>query len=267
MLPKFLRLFAWSARNSKRKAKTRRVLSKSFRSALKLGLEPLEDRRLLSVMFWDGAGPDKNWSTAANWAGGIAPSAGDSLIFPTGVTQTSANNDFAAGTTFGSIVIAGSGYTLSGHAVALQAGLSDSGGGASVSLPITQDAAQRIVNTSGGTPTLNGAINENSFPLTLEADGSTSMMPAVGSGQITVNPVVASTATATTLTASAGTLSYGQTETLTATVTASGSHAQRRHRDVFQRQHHVGHGDAQFRHGHAPGLHVAGGQGRADGKL
>ena len=36
---------------------------------------------------WDGCGVDNKWTTAANWVGGIAPMAGDNLIFPAGAAQ------------------------------------------------------------------------------------------------------------------------------------------------------------------------------------
>ena len=100
--------------------------------------------------FWTGGtGPSHTgWSNGANWVGGTVPSAGDVLVFPGGVTQTTSTNDFPAGTSFGGILIQGSGYTLSGNAVMLQGGLIDSGSNATVSLPITLGAAAGIVNTS-----------------------------------------------------------------------------------------------------------------------
>src|SRR5690606_20785576 len=47
---------------------------------------------------WDGGGADNRWSTAANWAGDVTPSAGANLIFPAGAAQPTSVNDFAAGT-------------------------------------------------------------------------------------------------------------------------------------------------------------------------
>src|SRR6478672_3316406 len=50
---------------------------------------------------WDGGGGggNVNWTTAANWAGDIAPIAGDVLQFD-GTTNLINNNDFAANTSF-----------------------------------------------------------------------------------------------------------------------------------------------------------------------
>ena len=64
---------------------------------------------------WNGGGSDNLWSNAANW-GGIAPEANDALVF-SGNTTLLSFNDFAAGTTFGTITFAaGSGpYVLTGN--------------------------------------------------------------------------------------------------------------------------------------------------------
>ena len=70
---------------------------------------------------WTGGGADNNWTTAANW-GGTAPVAGDDLVFPNGAARLSNTNNFAAGTSFRSITISGTGYTLSGNSVALGVG-------------------------------------------------------------------------------------------------------------------------------------------------
>src|SRR5262245_22682924 len=43
-------------------------------------LEALEDRLVLSTVEWSGA-VSSNWSNAANWHGGVAPVAGDNLVF------------------------------------------------------------------------------------------------------------------------------------------------------------------------------------------
>jgi autotransporter-associated beta strand protein len=72
---------------------------------------------------WTGAGPDNNWTTAANWSGTIAPSEGDDLVFPDSVTKTTAINTFASGTTFSSISFSGSRYTVGGNRFVLLNGI------------------------------------------------------------------------------------------------------------------------------------------------
>ena len=47
---------------------------------------------------WSGAGGNDQWMTAANWQGGVAPVAGDDLVFPVGGLQTTNGNDFPVGT-------------------------------------------------------------------------------------------------------------------------------------------------------------------------
>jgi autotransporter-associated beta strand protein len=74
----------------------------------------------LTTSTWDGGGSDSNWSTAANWVGDTAPSAGFDLIF-TGSANTSPVNDLAAGTDFTGLNFAGgaTSYTLTGNAIGI----------------------------------------------------------------------------------------------------------------------------------------------------
>ena len=70
-----------------------------------LGLSPLAHA---ATRTWDGGGADNLWTNAANW-GGTAPIAGDNLVFPGTAPADSlaSTNNFANGTTFGSITITG----------------------------------------------------------------------------------------------------------------------------------------------------------------
>jgi autotransporter-associated beta strand protein len=99
-------------------------------STARLRFEPLEDRLALAVAVWDGGSLDSdNWSETFNWVGDVIPSPGDDLVFPAVADQFTATNDFAPGTSFGSITFEAS-YELSGNAITLQ---SDAGG---VDLPL-----------------------------------------------------------------------------------------------------------------------------------
>src|SRR5262245_25193029 len=82
------------------------------RRARVLGLEALEVRITPSTATWTGAGSDSNWTSAANWSGGVAPLQGDDLVFPAGATNLNAVDDFPVGTSFSSIRIGAPGYTL-----------------------------------------------------------------------------------------------------------------------------------------------------------
>ena len=54
-----------------------------------LGFEPLEDRRLLALVTWDGGGGDDRWENPANWSGDSLPGAGDDVsIDVAGSTRT-----------------------------------------------------------------------------------------------------------------------------------------------------------------------------------
>ena len=58
----------------------------------KLSIEPLEDRRMLSVIHWDGgaSGTGTDWSVAENWQGDQLPTAADDVVIDTtnGLTIT-----------------------------------------------------------------------------------------------------------------------------------------------------------------------------------
>src|SRR5687767_1802438 len=93
---------------------------------------------------WDGGGgvADTNWMTAANWVGNVAPSPGDSLIFPDSVSQLTSVNNFPPGTAFSTISFTGSGYTISGNAIELSSGTTGivstiASGSNTLGLPIT----------------------------------------------------------------------------------------------------------------------------------
>src|SRR5439155_11265800 len=120
-------------------------------------LERLENRLAPAVATWDGGGADNRWTTAANWAGDIAPNAGDDLVFPAVAAKLTTINDFPAGTAVGSLRIAMVDYRLSGNAIALAGGMvfpppaaTDPTGVPIVGLPITLTADQMFKSPSSG---------------------------------------------------------------------------------------------------------------------
>ncbi len=111
---------------------------------------------------WTGGGGNSNWTTTANW-GGTAPVAGDNLVFPSGAAQLTNTNNYGAGTSFASITISGTGYTLAGNSIALgAAGLTESGASAAnaINLPLAM-AATATMNLSGAGSalTLGGVVS------------------------------------------------------------------------------------------------------------
>src|SRR4051812_6655130 len=139
-------------RSPQRKAALRRTASASERlqdrnrkQRRNYFLERLEDRSLLATMIWSGAaGADTKWTTPANWVGNVAPQQDDSLVFPAGVTNKNAADDFAVGTRFRSITVSDA-YTLSGgNSITLIDGVTfnaASGNQAQVSIPLTLGAS------------------------------------------------------------------------------------------------------------------------------
>jgi hypothetical protein len=59
-----------------------------------------------STKTWSGLGADDNWSTGDNWVGGVAPVAGDDLVFPE-TPRLTPFNDLAAFTSFASMTFSG----------------------------------------------------------------------------------------------------------------------------------------------------------------
>src|SRR5438046_5544471 len=132
---------------------------------------------------WSGTSSNL-WSAAANW-GGTAPVPGDDLLFPSGASNVSNTNDFAAGTAFNSIAISGAGYVLAGSAVNLGAGGINSSSGGTISLPLAPTAAETWT-VSVGTLTVGGNVNLNGQTLTLNSPGGNGNITGVigGSGTI-----------------------------------------------------------------------------------
>jgi fibronectin-binding autotransporter adhesin len=88
-----------------------------------------------AVRTWDGGSAvNNNWTTKENWAGDLAPVAGDNLVFPADVSLRLANtNDFPNGTTFSSLTLSGGGYQISGNQVNFNAGITaDAGSGLNI---------------------------------------------------------------------------------------------------------------------------------------
>lgn len=76
-----------------------------------------------TTLVWSGgSGASDNWSDPANWNGGVAPTAGDDLVFSSVSARLIATNDFPADTQFNSITLDGSDYALDGNRLVLGEG-------------------------------------------------------------------------------------------------------------------------------------------------
>lgn len=137
-----------------------------------------------------GSATSGNWSTAANWAGGVAPSAGDILNFvEAGARKTSNTNNFAAGTTFSVINCFGAGsYRLRGNRVTItnQMAVGNPAGSHIIDLDITLGGPETSVSLlafdAAASLTINGDINLGTH--TLFTDGA---------GDITIAGVISGT--------------------------------------------------------------------------
>jgi len=123
-----------------------------------LRVQRLESRLTPAIATWDGGGADNHWTTAANWVGDIAPNSGDDLVFPSGAAQLGNVNDFAAGTAFASLSVAGAGYQVSGNSVSLTAGVSADIPNSGVStLSLVAGGGGGLTKAGAGTLALSGA--------------------------------------------------------------------------------------------------------------
>lgn len=125
---------------------------------------------------WSGLGANNQWPTAANWVGGIAPVAGDDLVFPAGPFVKTCNNTFPAGTTFNSIRITDSGYGLAGNGISLNAGIvfDYATNVSSVAMDVTLAGPWSVTVLQGAQGIIipNTALATAGFPLTAQVDGA-----------------------------------------------------------------------------------------------
>ena len=85
------------------KSSRRRLTAPIFRRNL---FEPLEDRRMLSVVSWTGAGNSELWDNPANWSNNHVPTLSDDVKIDAAGSPTIVYDSSAATTTIGSISLA-----------------------------------------------------------------------------------------------------------------------------------------------------------------
>jgi len=125
---------------------------------------------------WTGAGPDDNWTTGANWAGGVPPASGPAtqLTFPASAPRRSPLVD--SPWTVNQVFFLGS-YTMTGQAVTfdgLSAAILALGSTVTFSNPIVL-AAPTTIGGSSGIFILNGPVS-----------GSGSLTASAATGAITL---------------------------------------------------------------------------------
>lgn len=120
---------------------------------------------------WSGAGGDGRWSNPVNWTGGSAPLPGDLLVFTGGGGTTS--NDFAGGTTFGSVAITDGAWTFLGAAFTTTGGLTVSNASGPVAFSnAIAFAGCGLTNLSAQVLRFGGALDAGSATLPVLAGGA-----------------------------------------------------------------------------------------------
>jgi fibronectin-binding autotransporter adhesin len=128
---------------------------------------------LPNTRFWVGGGADDNWQTANNWDGNVRAHIGDNLVFPAGAARLSNIQNIGAGIPFNWITLGGTGYTLLGNRLILNAGLfaTYGPGTSTVALPIRLGANQTFYVTNGAVLNLVTNIETDGKELTLDSQG------------------------------------------------------------------------------------------------
>jgi fibronectin-binding autotransporter adhesin len=111
---------------------------------------------------WNGGGQDRFWKTPANWTGGVAPTAGDSLFFG-GTTHTTTTNNFLLDTPFANFTFnspAGF-FTLAGNEVALTGNITNKQvvTPQTISLPLLLSTTPTVSIVPNGVLTASGVIS------------------------------------------------------------------------------------------------------------
>ena len=160
----------------------------------------------MATRTWTGA-VSNLWNVAGNWD--TLPSAGDDLVFPSSASNKSNSNDFTADTSFNSITIQGTGYTLAGNRITLGAGgITQTTGTNTISLAIVLGANVTVaisttaITLSGGiTGTANLILaTSSSGTITISTTSinhtGTITNSGTGTGTTTISAVIGSNVTA-----------------------------------------------------------------------
>lgn len=164
---------------------------------------------------WTGGGTNGDWSTGANWSGGV-PSSGDDIVFA-GTVNTTANAASGSWNWYPGSISFSSGadaFTISGGGIHINTGgiTNNSTSTQTISSQLYLDGNQTW-NAANGAIVVNGGsyINGNNYALTVS-----------GSSAVTVANQIGSLSTLTL--AGSGNRSFTSTSTLSATtLSASGS--------------------------------------------
>jgi len=128
----------------------------------------------MAQVTWNGSGPDSNWSTGLNWAGGSPPSGGNALAFA-GTTRLTNVNDLSADTSFSGITFNGGAgaFSLSGNRITLGGNVTNSSANRQT---MNFDILLSGVRTFSGTSVTLGGSVSGTGGITLNAPTTTLMI-------------------------------------------------------------------------------------------
>jgi autotransporter-associated beta strand protein len=170
-----------------------------------------------ATLTWDGGGGNAYWNTATNWNLDNLPAGGSPLTFSGSTRQTNSNNSSLVHV--GLITFSNGGFSISGNALTLDAGIVSTGNNA-WGINSTLNAAQTFTSNASGLLTVTGTVNTNGQDLTFAGAGDHSVsgnitgggnLNKTGEGKLTLN--AANTYLGDT-TISAGTLALGSAGSL-----------------------------------------------------
>jgi hypothetical protein len=130
---------------------------------------------------WTGGGSTDNWSEAANWSGGAAPTTGDDVVLPAGSARPASVNDQPA-LTYRSITTA-DGRDIGGQLLSLGSGGLAAGGAVAFTGPVSLAADQVWATGAGVVVNLGGSLATNGHRLELRRLGD-------GSGAVHTNTAI-----------------------------------------------------------------------------
>jgi len=162
----------WSLPWQKRSTSPRKD---SRNRARDLRIETLEAKVLLAVDTWVGGGNNNHWSNTANWQAGVAPSAGDQLVFQ-GTALTSTQNDLAAGTSFQSLEFQAGNFSIAGNNFTVTSGITTDSGvsGTAISAGVALGGAVTVSVATGNSLSLSGTVS-GTGSLTTTGSGTLSL--------------------------------------------------------------------------------------------
>ncbi len=144
---------------------------------------------------WTGGGGNNKWGTAGNWAEGVPPVSGDSLIFD-GNAGLIASNTITAGTAFSNITFSGSAgaFTLKGNSFALIGEIANNSPNLQVLALNFSSSSTAMINTASGDITASNVISgacvlykRGDGKLTLVGNNSYTVGTTIAGGTLSVN--------------------------------------------------------------------------------